>query len=227
MNSELAVLTLTAATVGFIHTLVEPDHYVPFVALARARRWSTPWTAWITVACGFGHVLGSVVLGTIGIAFGLTLARLEWIDSYRGDLAAWLLISFGLIYFAWGLRRATRPHAHWHAHGHALHRHHHHDHGEETKSSLTPWALFLVFVLGPCEPLIPILMYPAATESWLGAVVVTAVFAIATIGTMVAIVLLGLAGVKLFDFGRLERFSHAAAGATIALCGVGIQFLGL
>jgi len=24
------------------------------------------------------------------------------------------------------------------------------------------WALFLIFVFGPCEPLIPLIMYPAA-----------------------------------------------------------------
>jgi hypothetical protein len=78
----------------------------------------------------------------------------------------------------WGLRRAwrSRPHAHGHAHGaddRHEHRHTHDDehahvHEAERTRSLTPWVLFTIFVFGPCEPLIPILMYPAAAESLWG-----------------------------------------------------------
>jgi sulfite exporter TauE/SafE len=59
---------------------------------------------------------------------------------------------------------------------------------KEQKANLTPWILFLVFVLGPCEPLIPILMYPAAQSSITGLVAVTLVFALTTSITMVSVV---------------------------------------
>jgi hypothetical protein len=70
-------------------------------------------------------------------------------------------------------------------------------------------------------------MYPAAKNSIFGLLIVTAVFAAATIGTMLVIVALGRRGVKLLDFGWLQRYSHAIAGATILMCGLAIQFLGL
>jgi len=226
MNQEVALLAVTAATIGFVHTLMGPDHYLPFIVLGRARGWSGGRTAAITLACGAGHVLSSVLLGAIGIALGLAVSRLEAVEAARGDMAAWLLIALGLLYFAWGLRRAVRRrHAHAHAHSHA---HTHADpRGEPAGPSSTPWVLFIVFVLGPCEPLIPLLMYPAATHSVGGLVLVTAVFAVATVGTMLAVVALATLGVDLLPMGRLERYSHALAGAAIALSGLGIELLGL
>jgi hypothetical protein len=88
-------------------------------------------------------------------------------------------------------------------------------------------VLFIVFVLGPCEPLIPLLMYPAAMESWGGVLLVTGVFGAVTLATMTGVVALGSRGLDLVPLGRLERFSHALAGGAIFLSGVAIQFLGL
>ena len=85
---------------------------------------------------------------------------------------------------------------------------------------MTPWILFLIFVLGPCEPLIPILMYPAAEMSYLGLVAVTATFAVVTIATMLAVVFAVNYGVSFVKVSKLERYTHVIAGATIALSGV-------
>ncbi|MHC4325124.1 MAG: sulfite exporter TauE/SafE family protein, partial [Planctomycetota bacterium] len=152
----------------------------------------------------------------------------------RGSIAAWLLIGFGLVYFVWGLRRAyrNRPHEHRHFHDSDLrhtheHRHdrdHAHVHNDRSRVSIAPWALFVVFVFGPCEVLIPTLMYPAATSGWAGVIIVTSVFGAATIATMIGAVLLVRAGVNFIRLSTLERFAHAIAGATICLCGLAIQF---
>ena len=65
MDQSILLLMWTAATIGFIHTLAGPDHYLPFVMMARARQWSQRKTLWITLLCGIGHVLSSVVLGPL------------------------------------------------------------------------------------------------------------------------------------------------------------------
>jgi sulfite exporter TauE/SafE len=92
---------------------------------------------------------------------------------------------------------------------------------------MTPWILFTIFVFGPCEPLIPLVMYPAAQHSTIGVILVTAVFGIITIGTMLTIVMVSLWGINLLPIGKLERFTHALAGATICISGLAIVFLGL
>lgn len=237
MSQEITILTVTAASLGFFHTLLGPDHYLPFIVMGRARNWPLAKTAWITAVCGVGHIAGSVLLGMIGIGVGIGVTRLEALESVRGNIAAWLLIGFGLIYFAWGLRRAVgnRPHQHRHFHaGGIAHIHEHthtnehaHAHEEEGKVSITPWVLFTIFVLGPCEPLIPLLMYPAAKSSISGVVLVAGVFGGVTIATMMAVVMVSTLGIVRLPMKRIERYSHAIAGATIAFSGLAIQFLGL
>ena len=112
MSPEILVLCGTAATIAFVHTLLGPDHYLPFVAMAKSRGWSVPKALQVTLVCGAGHIVGSVVLGLVGVWVGIQLHALEWIEGVRGDLAAWALVSLGLVYLAWGLRRAYRILAH-------------------------------------------------------------------------------------------------------------------
>lgn len=241
MPNDLALLVVAAASVAFVHTLIGVDHYLPFVVLSRARRWSVRRTLAITLACGGAHVLSSVVLGTLGIAAGLAVSRLEAVEGTRGSLAAWGLIAFGGLYGAWGLHRALRERgrraydfpsqqemrdAHRHDHRGSLHRHHHGSDDTVPGRSLTPWVLFVVFALGPCEPLIPILMYPAATHSPAGLALVTGVFGLVTLATMSLAVLLALRGLEYVPIG-FERYGHALAGAAILISGLGIQMLGL
>ena len=238
MNAEIGLLILTAVSIGSVHTLLGPDHYLPFVAMSAARGWSRKRTLWTTALCGVGHVLGSVVIGAVGIGIGISVSHLEWFEGLRGDVAVWLLTGFGFAYMAWGLKKAwrARPHSHHHAHADGtLHHHeHHHEHGHvhahvdaSNARSITPWALFVIFVLGPCEPLIPLLMYPAAQHSAAGVAVVVLAFGAATIATMLGVVTLALRGLEYLPLDTAERYSHALAGAALGLCGLGIVFLGL
>lgn len=238
MNKEIFVLCVTAASVGFFHTLFGPDHYLPFIVMSKARNWSMKRTAVVTFLCGVGHIMSSVFLGFVGVAFGIALMKLEALEAFRGNLAAWALIGFGFAYFVWGVRRAIRSKPHTHAHFHEEeeeHSHHHkhshigrHSHVHQEKGrNITPWILFTIFVLGPCEPLIPILMYPAAKSSLSGLFLVTGVFGGVTILTMMTIVMVTSWGVSFAPLGKLERYTHALAGATIFLSGMAIQVLGL
>jgi ABC-type nickel/cobalt efflux system permease component RcnA len=232
MSSQLIALMGTAAGLGFIHTLIGPDHYLPFIVISKARGWSRGKTAVVTFLCGLGHVASSVVLGMVGIAAGLSLEWLVSTESNRGDIAAWLLTAFGLLYCIWGLRQAwlNRPHTHRHAHLAGSEHEHEHTHSsnhahphDQGKKNLTPWILFTIFVFGPCEPLIPLLMFPAAAESFWGVAAVAIVFSIVTIAMMMTIVLAGTFGLSFMKFKRFERFSHALAGGLILMCGLAIH----
>lgn len=255
------LLYSTAASVAIVHTVLGPDHYLPFVAMSRAGGWSRQKTIVITVLCGLGHVLSSVALGLVGIALGVAAFKLEWIEKFRGDLAGWLLLAFGLVYFLWGVRRAIRNHPHSHFHAHAdgeVHTHEHTHHAEHVhvhvatepgaaatnqdrsltvaalndattanyvarQPSLTPWVLFTIFIFGPCEPLIPILMYAAAKGTTWTVVGVTIVFGVITIATMLAVVLSSSWVVGITPLRRWQRFGHALAGLVVLACGVAVR----
>jgi nickel/cobalt transporter (NicO) family protein len=40
MDESLNILTATALVIGFTHTLIGPDHYLPFIVLGRAEEWT-------------------------------------------------------------------------------------------------------------------------------------------------------------------------------------------
>ncbi|MDJ0750016.1 MAG: hypothetical protein QNJ11_11060 [Woeseiaceae bacterium] len=205
---EAQLLIVTAASIAFAHTILGPDHYLVFAAMGKARNWSTARTLRITLYCGIGHVLGSVLLGAIGLVIGARLASLVAIEGLRGNLAGWALLAFGLMYLAWGLRNAGRSQVH-------------------SRTSITPWALFVVFLLGPCEALIPLFMYPAAKQDIGLVVAVATVFGVVTLLTMLAGVAITLFGLERMKLPSLGRYSHAVAGGSIVLCGGAINFLGL
>ena len=233
---EMQVLVISAATLGVIHTLLGPDHYLPFIVLSKARNWSRTRTMWITFISGVGHVGGSVVLGMIGIALGISVHRLEALEASRGSVVGWMIIAFGVLYTAYGIYKYVRRGAHFHlpaflrprAIRHQdLHLSDQEIENEEDRSRLTPWILFLIFVFGPCEVLIPMLVYPAAEHSTLGIFLVALVFGIATVGTMMLVVFMGYKGFSLVRFKGREHQLHLYAGLVILMAGVGMQFLGL
>lgn len=236
MNNSIALLSATAISIGFVHTVFGPDHYLPFIVLSEAKKWNLRKTIIITLLCGMGHVLSSVILGLIGVGVGIELKKLVAVESFRGNIAAWLVIAFGLVYMAISIRNLVKNRKHTHTHFHLngeAHVHEHNHHNEHTHIhekeviNTTPWILFVIFIFGPCEPLIPLVMYPAAQNNISGAVIVSLLFSAVTIGTMMSIVLIFKLGLSKINLKPLERYVNLIAGTMILLTGLAIQFLGL
>jgi ABC-type nickel/cobalt efflux system permease component RcnA len=235
LHHDLTKLIAAALSIAFLHTVLGPDHYLPFVAMARIGRWSTLRTVVVTLLCGVGHVGSSLVLGLIGIGCGTAIFKLNSIEHFRGQVAGWLLLGFGLAYTVWGIWRAirNRPHTHLHVHDNGVvhsHGHSHqgehlhvHSHEPSDRGGMTPWVLFTIFLFGPCEPVIPLLMYPAANGDTRGVAWVAVLFSLVTLVTMTTIVVALRAGVSLVPAAKLERYSHALAGFVIVSCGVAVK----
>lgn len=62
MNGSLWVIAGTAVTIGLVHTVIGPDHYLPFIVISRARGWRLPKTLFVSFLCGLGHVGRSIIL---------------------------------------------------------------------------------------------------------------------------------------------------------------------
>jgi len=245
MSEALVVLVGLAAFLGFFHTAIGPDHYLPFVVLAKSEAWSFKRTMLWTFVCGVGHVSSSILLGGLGVALGWNIKSLEGVESARETLASFALIGFGGLYMLWGLYLAYRGRGHSHAHFHKGGISHTHIHGHKTsaesdnekqshkkkthshKHRFAKWAIFMIFVLGPCEPLVPMLIFPAAQHSILGIALVAATYSLATIGTMMIAVVAGYLGLRMVSGQIIDRYIHAMSGAAIMLSGLVINLLGL
>jgi len=119
--------------------------------------------------------------------------------------------------------RLRHAHPHDHRGGHL----HLHAPTGEAGDALTPWALFAIFLLGPCEPMIPLLMVPAARETWAATAAVAGIFAAVTIATMLATVWIARRGLRLLPRAALAPWTHAAAGAVISACALALLAWGL
>ncbi len=207
-------LLIAAMTVGSLHSLA-PDHWVPFAALARAQRWSAGRTARVTVLCGFGHVTVSVLLGLAGLMFGREM--FYSLGQRMEAVAGVLLVAFGLVYGIWGLRGTAGRHFHGHAHSH-------YDHVHEP-ARMTVRSLFLLFSADPCIAVVP-LLFAAAPLGTLQTVTLVVLYELATMLTMVALVLPARAGAQLIRGGWISRYGDATAGGLIVLTGVVVGVLG-
>lgn len=213
-ESLFLTLAATAATVGSLHSLA-PDHWVPFAAVARARGWSPARTARVTLACGLGHVTVSALMGLLALLLGLEV--MQTLGRRLEALAGALLVAFGVLYAAWGLRRAAGRHFHGHAHAHYDHVH--------DPSRTSAWTLFLLFSADPCVAIIPLMLAAGPLGAWRVAGLVV-VYELATLGTMVALVLPAQAGAQVLRARWLDTYGDAAAGALIAATGLVVSALG-
>lgn len=232
MQSEMQLLIMAAVSVAAIHTITGPDHYLPFIALSKSRRWSVAKTIMWTVICGSGHVFSSVLLGLGGAALGWSMSKLNWVENVRGGIAGWVMLVFGFLYGTWGLYKAinNNPHKHFDMsdEGEIYVFEHNHDTpiAPIERYRVTPWVMFIIFILGPCEPMIPLLYFPAAQNSWHGMAMLIAVYTIITLFAMLMMVLLGYYGFAFVKTERLQRYVHTLGGLTIFVCGAGMLWMG-
>jgi len=232
MQTEIEVLMIAAISVACLHTVTGPDHYVPFIALSKARGWSFSRTLFWTIVCGCGHVWSSVLLGLGGAAIGWSLSKVTWLENVRGGIAGWALVIFGSIYGIYGLIQVKkgRQHKHFDIYDDGTVYVYEHRHGEavapKERHSVTPWVMFLIFVLGPCEPMIPLLYFPAVKSSWSGMLLLVIVYTFFTLAAMIVMVVCGYFGFAFIKTEKLERYVHALGGMTIFICGVGMVAMG-
>jgi sulfite exporter TauE/SafE len=231
MPGELSLLLLTTVSIAALHTVSGPDHYMPFIALSRARNWSRQRTLFWVLLCGCGHVWSSVLLALAGAAIGWSLPSVRWLEGVRGSLAGWAMLVFGLLFFAWSLLRLRRNnlHRHFTVYDDELYVYEHSDSGSaapQRQHRVTPWVLFLIFILGPCEPMIPLLYLPAAQASWWHMVTLIVAYTGVTLVTMMMVVLFLRRGLQLAQSRWLERYQHLLSGGAIAACGAAMLFLG-
>lgn len=211
MHKTALILWASTISIAFLHALA-PDHWMPFAAIGRAQKWPKSKLLWVTFISGLGHVGISIIFSVIGILLGFSLSKLKSIEGHRGEIVLWLLIGFGIAYMLWGIKKA-KEHSHEHV-------------DEETLKGKTValWTMFAIIVLGPCEPLVP-LVFLGYNYGWGGVIVVSAIFSVVTIIMMLTQSLLAFMGIQLIKIHAVEKYSHALAGLVIALTGVFVMVM--
>jgi ABC-type nickel/cobalt efflux system permease component RcnA len=117
VTEPLAVLTVTTVTTAAFHTLI-PDHWLPFVLVARAERWDARRAATLTAMSASLHVSVSIGLALAALLMGRGAEAVIGGGEAIGRISALLLVVFGAGYALWFWFRGG------HQHSFGLHPHH-------------------------------------------------------------------------------------------------------
>ncbi|MBI1951337.1 MAG: hypothetical protein HYS34_08245 [Acidobacteria bacterium] len=226
MTSTAFLLFLSSCSTAVIHALI-PDHWLPFVLMARAQGWSERRAATLTGLAGILHALATIVAGGLTIFVGSASVHslAERTGHSLGFVGGLLLAVFGVSYGIFRHIREARVHAaagpepvvpaeaggHVHVHGHLLERWFH--------GALTAGALVLVIGISPCALLVPVLF--AASAAGPGAVLAAALgFALCTIATMVGVTIVAMRGMRRIDLPFFTRYGDLISGALVGAVGL-------
>ncbi len=206
MNSTFFTsIALTGFAVAFLHAAL-PTHWLPFVLVGRAQKWSTGRTLGVTLLAGLGHVGLTIALG-----LGLVVAGLA-LEPKLGGLFHWvvggLMAAVGLFYIARG------------RHNHALPEVSRRSYASDRAAIM---ALVTLLTLSPCEAFLP--YYLAGMQhGWQAFLVLSAVLMAATAAGMLIFTSLSLAGFKRLGLQWVERYEETILGAALIAVGVAVAF---
>ncbi len=202
----LLSLLATGFAAAFLHAAL-PTHWLPFVLVGRAQRWSWPRLLAAVTAAGLAHIATTALVGGLIVAAGLVLD--QWIAGLLPWLSAGLLFVFGVFYLSRSLVRRPVP-----ASGPPL------DLAEPSVSHATAfWGLVAMMAVSPGEVLLPIYLSQAA-EGFAVVAVLTLAFAVGTVAGMAGFTLLARAGWSVLRLERWARFEGVVLGAALIVIGL-------
>ena len=202
MNAGLLTssLFLGALVVAGIHALL-PTHWLSFVLVARAQRWSRARMLKIVLVSGLGHVTTTAIVGLIAAALGKEIH--SYVERMHTPVPAAILLAFGLYYVVMGWRREG-------------HRHCVHDHSDDPVRAdrVAAGALFVEMTLSPCETLIPV-FFASGGLSWTALVLMAVLMSVITIVAMAVLAFVGYSGYSRITFPWLEHNERLVLGGVL------------
>ncbi|WP_447908757.1 hypothetical protein [Brevundimonas bullata] len=190
---------------AFLHAAL-PTHWLPFVLVGRAQRWSLARVMTVVVTAGLAHIASTALVGSLIVAAGLALNA--WIGGLLPHLSAALLFLLGAFYLARASLQkpvtATGPEA---------------EVPEPAVSDRAAfWGLVLMMAVTPGEVLLPIYL-SSATEGVMALALLTLSFAAGTVLGMTLLAALASAGYSILRLERWARYEGAILGVALILIG--------
>ena len=190
---------------AFLHAAL-PTHWLPFVLVGRAQRWSLARVMTVVVTAGLAHIASTALVGSLIVAAGLALNA--WIGGLLPHLSAALLFLLGAFYLARASLQkpitATGPEV---------------DLPEPAVSDRAAfWGLVLMMAVTPGEVLLPIYL-SSATEGVMALALLTLSFAAGTVLGMTLLAALASAGYSILRLERWARYEGAILGVALILIG--------
>ncbi|HRZ87463.1 MAG TPA: hypothetical protein P5287_06580 [bacterium] len=206
--TETTGLVIGALVISLVHAVL-PTHWLPFVLVGRARKWTKRRIMLVAAAAGVGHVGATIVLGFLVFLLGFKIA--EYAGHSVHLISGSFLILIGAVFCA----------------NHFRHHHHHH-HGAPDKEYLTDKAavlsLFGLMTFSPCEAILPVFL-AAGTVGWKTVVPLLAIILVGTVSVMLLLVWLASSGLERVKSKLLETCEYLVVGMILIVLGLLVIFV--
>jgi putative Mn2+ efflux pump MntP len=205
-------LFLGSMLLGLVHPLF-PNHWIPLIAISKAEKWTTKETIGATLITGFSHTFSTILIGVIVGFVGIKLS--ESYSSVIRIAAPSILLLIGVVYLLLDFRSSH-------------HHHHFQIDNESLKNSKSKTAIIFTLCIGlffsPCIE-IEAYYFQAATQGWIGILVVSMVYLIMTLTIMTSLVYFGLKGVNKFKSHFLDHHEKSITGIVLIVLGLLAYFV--
>jgi threonine/homoserine/homoserine lactone efflux protein len=198
--------------IAFLHAIF-PTHWLPFVLVARAQKWTRPRLALVAGLAAAGHALVTLIVGLIIALVGLGLTEVLEPTEKLGGI---VLIVFGVLYAGFDLRHLGHRHVH-HVHDGQIHDPEHHQPVIMDRAAI--FSLVALLSISPCIALTPI-FFKAGANGLAVAAAIGGVNAVVTVCIMTAMAVLASAGLEHLRLERFERYERVVVGVLLAVIGV-------
>ncbi len=210
---DIYTLLVAAAVVGILH-MSAPDHWATLAILGRTASWNRTRLLGVSLAAGIGHVLLSIALGFVVVGLGFVFSRV--ISFYFTEAIGAIMVSVGGFSAARAILKREKE----------LREPSHDPH--KTGTQLERGAGYFAVLGAALSPDLSILpIFLVAVPIGLAVAIDTAVvFALASIATIVLLVLGSSVGLAVALEKIPPEYNDALAGFIIALVGVYILIVG-
>ncbi len=200
----MLILLLTAALIGFIHSLA---HGLPVVLIARTQKWSLRQAvlgAWVTAS---GHILMSLM-----VALGSHWLGGRFIKQYQVPLeqgTGLLLGIFGLVYAFLAFRQKRLCHHDSHAHLPP---------GLQN-SKMAPLQVLFILGFTPCFGVLPVFAMGISQGNW-GLLSLLVAFSLGVVTSLTLLTSLLSLGLLRWHHDYFEHYGEVISGFGVFLMGI-------
>ena len=205
-SQAIPYIILISVGIAVVHAMI-PTHWLPFVLVSRAQKWSLRKMLSIVALAGLGHVGSTTAVGFLIAWIGWRVS--EVVEGIVGPIAAGILILLGMLYIALYFKEL--------GHGH------HHGHPAELSDKGAILSLIAILTFSPCEAMLPI-YFAASPLGWYMIILLSVFVALGTVGGMMILTYLAYRGIESIRFANLEHYEKLILGLLMTLLGIIVIF---
>jgi putative Mn2+ efflux pump MntP len=182
-----------------------PDHWLPMILISKAERWSQAETLWVTALVTIPHMVSTILLGILVGLVGFRLSSTH--EALMEIVAPAMFVLIGLIYVYRNFK------AEGHHHGTDIS-----SLGDRSKKKVITFMATALF-FSPCVPM-GSYFFIVGAEGIANLALVSAVYIVVTLGTLLIMVSLGRMGVDRIQWHFLEHNENLITGLILIALGL-------